>query len=93
MTSTQSFFIICVVPLTLELKIIQDHDQINIWSNKEPSSTKNCYHVGFELAKETPEKMLSKINSIRDEIQTLNGRYSILNLQISQVITATESSL
>lgn len=66
-SSDASVLMTSMVPLSLK---VDGTDEI-IWENPHPASTRYCRPIKFEFAKETKEKVLSEVNSIKNKITNL----------------------
>lgn len=60
-------FISSLVPL----KIINKSEELVVWTNEKPSSTRFCRPISFEFAKETKETVTNFVKKVQTEIATL----------------------
>ena len=68
-TTDASIFMVCLVPLTLEVDG-QEGRQI-IWRNPQSGSTRNCRLISIEYTKETSDKTRMAVKEIEEQIESL----------------------
>lgn len=106
-STDESIFMISMVPISLFV-VNENYKAQSIWENSKSNSTRLCRPLKFEFAKETKEKILLEMNTVRKEVQNLtpskielNGKTyfvkhklhnTMIDGKVCQALTNTSSS-
>lgn len=100
-----NMFMTSLVPLRLSSS---SNDNLSIWKNERPNSTRYCRALKFQFAKETPDLILAEKNRVEDEIERLSNSivtcgtrafhvthklyFTMIDGKVAQVVTGTTSA-
>lgn len=68
-SSDESIFMISLVPIILEIDTLDN--QIEVWKNPQPGSTRYCCPIKFFYEKESQEQTLLRVTEMKEEISLL----------------------
>ena len=81
-------FMTCLVPLKI-VKRTSEKNEVIIWENKKPSSTRYCRPIKFEFIKETDDVIIKAKDNIKGAIEKINPTIVSESLSVYHEIFVT----